>query len=263
MCWWRRGGRRSTGMSRRATISVGGSICSSGALCCSSRGVAAPGSARTTLLRDMGQALSPFNAWMFLQGLETLPLRMREHCRNAETVAKHLEAHPKVGKVIFAGLEKDPDIKARNEAHMAGGWGGLVGFELKGGADAGMAFINGLKLEDPTLAMAEANMADGAELVELGTVALPEEDRPSLRSCNRQWSQCLRERVAVRVHLLRTTREVVHSSIVLACFRVRALPAPAHEHSSQKLGAARLRRCRSADWSTGCASSWAVDQVQV
>ncbi len=102
--------------------------------------------ARTTLLRDMGQALSPFNAWMFLQGLETLPLRMREHCRNAETVAKHLEAHPKVGKVIFAGLEKDPDIKARNEAHMAGGWGGLVGFELKGGADAGMAFINGLKL---------------------------------------------------------------------------------------------------------------------
>ena len=59
--------------------------------------------ARTTLLRDMGQAMSPFNAWMFIQGLETLPLRMREHCRNAETVARHLAAHPVVSRVIFPG----------------------------------------------------------------------------------------------------------------------------------------------------------------
>jgi O-acetylhomoserine (thiol)-lyase len=102
--------------------------------------------ARTTLLRDMGQALSPFNAWMFLQGLETLPLRMREHCRNAETVAKHLAAKPGVTKVIFPGLEKDAAVKARNEAHMSGGWGGLVGFEMAGGAEQGAKFIDALKL---------------------------------------------------------------------------------------------------------------------
>jgi|TARA_R110002124_G_scaffold38253_4_gene121453 O-acetylhomoserine (thiol)-lyase len=102
--------------------------------------------ARTTVLRDMGQALSPFNAWMFLQGLETLPLRMREHCRNAETVAKHLAAKPGVTKVIFPGLEDDANIKKRNEAHMSGGWGGLVGFEMAGGAAQGAKFIDALKL---------------------------------------------------------------------------------------------------------------------
>lgn len=102
--------------------------------------------ARTTMLRDMGQAMSPFNAWMFIQGLETLPLRMREHCRNAETVAKHLAAKPGVTKVIFPGLEDDADIKKRNEAHMAGGWGGLVGFEMAGGAAQGAKFIDALKL---------------------------------------------------------------------------------------------------------------------
>ena len=102
--------------------------------------------ARTTMLRDMGQALSPFNAWTFIQGLETLPLRMREHCRNADAVARHLDAHPAVTKVIFPGLEKDVDAKARNERHMAGGWGGLVGFELAGGAEQGAKFIDALKL---------------------------------------------------------------------------------------------------------------------
>ncbi|MEQ8229987.1 MAG: PLP-dependent transferase [Rhodospirillales bacterium] len=102
--------------------------------------------ARTTMLRDMGQALSPFNAWTFIQGLETLPLRMREHCRNADAVARHLDAHPAVTKVIFPGLEKDADAKARNEQHMAGGWGGLVGFELAGGAEQGAKFIDALKL---------------------------------------------------------------------------------------------------------------------
>lgn len=102
--------------------------------------------ARTTMLRDMGQALSPFNAWTFIQGLETLPLRMREHCRNADAVARHLDAHPAVTKVIFPGLEKDADAKTRNERHMAGGWGGLVGFELAGGAEQGAKFIDALKL---------------------------------------------------------------------------------------------------------------------
>ena len=102
--------------------------------------------ARTTLLRDMGQAMSPFNAWMFIQGLETLPLRMREHCRNAETVARHLAAHPVVSRVIFPGLEKDAAIRAQGEKTMPGGWGGLVGFELTGGGASGAKFIDALKL---------------------------------------------------------------------------------------------------------------------
>ena len=102
--------------------------------------------ARVTMLRDMGQAMSPFNAWMFIQGLETLPLRMREHCRNADAVARHLEAHPSVTKVIFPGLEKDAASVTRNEKHMAGGWGGLIGFELSGGAAQGAKFIDALKL---------------------------------------------------------------------------------------------------------------------
>ena len=102
--------------------------------------------ARVTMLRDMGQALSPFNAWMFIQGLETLPLRMREHCRNGEAVAKYLEAHPKVAKVIYPGLEKDAAIRARNESAITGGWGGLIGFEVAGGAEQGAKFIDGLKL---------------------------------------------------------------------------------------------------------------------
>jgi len=78
--------------------------------------------ARVTLLRDIGAAMSPFNAFMFLQGLETLPLRMRQHCANAIGVAEFLSKHPK------------------------GGYGGLLGFELKGGRDAGRKFIDSLKM---------------------------------------------------------------------------------------------------------------------
>lgn len=102
--------------------------------------------ARVTLLRDMGQALSPFNAWMFIQGLETLPLRMREHCRNAETVARYLNEHPAVTRVIFPGLEPDLETRYRNEKVMSGGWGGLVGFELAGGAESGARFIDSLQM---------------------------------------------------------------------------------------------------------------------
>ena len=83
---------------------------------------------------------------MFIQGLETLPLRMRKHCRNGEAVAKYLEAHPKVAKVIYPGLEKDAAIRARNESAITGGWGGLIGFEVAGGAEQGAKFIDGLKL---------------------------------------------------------------------------------------------------------------------
>jgi O-acetylhomoserine (thiol)-lyase len=100
---------------------------------------------RTCLLRDLGNAMSPFNAFMFLQGLETLPLRMREHCRNTEAVANFLKNHPAVTKVIYPGFQAGEDLR-RAETYLAGGFGGLVGFELKGGRDAGRRFIDALQL---------------------------------------------------------------------------------------------------------------------
>jgi O-acetylhomoserine (thiol)-lyase len=101
--------------------------------------------ARTTLLRDVGGAMSPFNAFMFLQGMETLPLRMRAHCENASAVAAFLNDHPKVEKVIFPGL-MDGEMRARADAVMSGGYGALMGFKLAGGVDAGKKFINALEL---------------------------------------------------------------------------------------------------------------------
>src|SRR5215467_4156389 len=69
--------------------------------------------ARVVLLRDMGMCMCPFNAFQFIQGLETLPLRMREHCRNAEAVALHLQRHPAVARVIFPGLHEQPEQRRR------------------------------------------------------------------------------------------------------------------------------------------------------
>ncbi len=102
--------------------------------------------ARVTLLRDMGMAMSPFNAFQFIQGLETLPLRMREHCRNAAQVAEFLKGRKEVTKVIFAGAHTDAEQKRRAETYLKGGFGGLLGFELKGGLAAGRAFIDALKM---------------------------------------------------------------------------------------------------------------------
>ena len=101
--------------------------------------------ARCTLLRDLGAAMSPFNAFQFIQGLETLPLRMREHCRNTAAVADYLAAHPAVQKVIYPGFFEG-EAKRRAEAYMTGGFGGLVGFELKEGMEAGRRFIDALEL---------------------------------------------------------------------------------------------------------------------
>jgi O-acetylhomoserine (thiol)-lyase len=101
--------------------------------------------ARVVLLRDLGASMSPFNAFQFIQGLETLPLRMREHCRNAGEVALHLQRHPAVTRVIYAGLHEDPEQRRRATTYLKG-YGGLVGFELKGGAEAGARFIDALKL---------------------------------------------------------------------------------------------------------------------
>lgn len=102
--------------------------------------------ARVVLLRDLGACMSPFNAFQFIQGLETLPLRMREHCRNAGDVALHLQRHPAVTRVIYAGLHNDPEQNRRAMAYLKGGFGGLVGFELKGGHEAGVRFIDALKM---------------------------------------------------------------------------------------------------------------------
>jgi O-acetylhomoserine (thiol)-lyase len=102
--------------------------------------------ARVVLLRDIGSAMSPFNAFQFIQGLETLPLRMREHCRNASEVALHLQRHPAVTRVIYAGLHKDAEQRRRATAYLKGGFGGLVGFELKAGRDAGVRFIDALQM---------------------------------------------------------------------------------------------------------------------
>jgi len=101
--------------------------------------------ARVTLLRDLGAALSPFNAFQLIQGLETLPLRIREHSRNAAAVAEYLDKHPAVSKVIYPGLQTGkPFLRAKQ--YLSGGFGGLVGFELKDGLEAGKRFIDALKL---------------------------------------------------------------------------------------------------------------------
>ena len=101
--------------------------------------------ARVTLLRDIGAAISPFNAFQALQGLETLPLRIREHSRNAQAVAEFLAKHPKVTAVIHPS-QQTGEHRRRADAVLKGGYGGLVGFELKGGTDAGRKFIDSLKL---------------------------------------------------------------------------------------------------------------------
>ena len=102
--------------------------------------------ARVTLQRDYGAAMSPFNAFLFLQGLETLPLRMREHCRNAQAVANYLNDHPDITSVIYPSLHADAEQRRRADTYLNGGYGGLVGFELAGGAEAGQRFIDALEL---------------------------------------------------------------------------------------------------------------------
>ena len=100
---------------------------------------------RTTILRDLGGAMSPFNAWMFIQGLETLPLRMREHAKNAQAVAEFLAGNKKVESVTYPGLFEGAE-KEKADKYMTGGYGALIGFELPGGKEAGSKFIDSLEL---------------------------------------------------------------------------------------------------------------------
>ena len=101
--------------------------------------------ARVILLRDLGSSMSPFNAFTFIQGLETLPLRMQRHCENASEIADYLSKHDKVDKVIYPKLMNGDHLERANK-YMEKGHGALVGFELKDGVDAGKKFIDSLKL---------------------------------------------------------------------------------------------------------------------
>jgi O-acetylhomoserine (thiol)-lyase len=127
-------------------------------------GAVAPGLAyllkiRTGMLRDLGAALSPFNSWLFIQGLETLPLRARAHAANARAVARFLDGHPAVESVDYAGLPGHPDHE-RAARFFPLGPGALMAFEVKGGLAAGRRFI-----ESTTLASHVANILDAKTLV--------------------------------------------------------------------------------------------------
>ena len=114
---------------------------------------------RLTLLRDIGAALSPFNAHEFLLGLETLPLRQKRHSENALGVAHWLAKHPAVRWVVYPGLEGDPS-HANAVRYLRGGFGGLVGFGIEGGREAGGRFIDSVKLISHL-----ANIGDAKSLV--------------------------------------------------------------------------------------------------
>ncbi|MDD2239317.1 MAG: O-acetylhomoserine aminocarboxypropyltransferase/cysteine synthase [Kiritimatiellae bacterium] len=114
---------------------------------------------RLTLLRDLGAALSPFNAHQFLLGLETLPIRQQRHSQNALAVARWLQQHPRVRWVVYPGLEENPGY-ALAAKYYRQGFGGLVGFGIEGGLEAGKKFINSVKLLSHL-----ANIGDAKSLV--------------------------------------------------------------------------------------------------
>lgn len=101
--------------------------------------------ARVQLLRDLGPCLSPFNAFLFLQGLETLPLRQQKHSDNALEIARFLKGHPLVSWVNYPGLEEHPSHKLAKK-YLRSGFGALAGFGIKGGLEAGKRFINSVQL---------------------------------------------------------------------------------------------------------------------
>jgi O-acetylhomoserine (thiol)-lyase len=114
---------------------------------------------RTHWLRDLGGAMSPFNAFLFLQGLETLPLRMARHSENAMAVAKFLAGHKSVKWVNYPGLDSHPGYKLAKK-YLPSGCGAIMGFGIKGGRDAGRKFIEACKLASHL-----ANIGDAKTLV--------------------------------------------------------------------------------------------------
>jgi O-acetylhomoserine (thiol)-lyase len=115
--------------------------------------------ARTQLLRDLGPAISPLNSWLFLQGLETLALRMERHSENALRVAQFLAGHPSVSWVLYPGLSNHPQHEVARR-YFQHGYGALVGFGIKGGLEAGRRFINEVKIFSLL-----ANIGDAKSLV--------------------------------------------------------------------------------------------------
>jgi O-acetylhomoserine (thiol)-lyase len=116
--------------------------------------------ARLQAMRDMGPCISPFNAFLFLQGLETLHLRMERHSANAMAVAQFLSSHPKVAWVNYPGLPDHPCYALARKYHNERGFGAMLGFGVKGGLDAGKRFINNVKLLSHL-----ANIGDAKSLV--------------------------------------------------------------------------------------------------
>jgi O-acetylhomoserine (thiol)-lyase len=114
---------------------------------------------RVQLLRDLGPCMSPFNAFQFLQGLETLPLRQRQHSESALAIAKFLKGHPLVTWVTYPGLPEDPN-HAMAARYLKKGFGSIIGFGIKGGLEAGRKFINSVKLLSHL-----ANIGDAKSLV--------------------------------------------------------------------------------------------------
>jgi O-acetylhomoserine (thiol)-lyase len=115
--------------------------------------------ARVQLLRDIGACLSPFNAFMFLQGLETLTLRQQQHSKNALEIAQYLKSHKLVTWVTYPGLPEHPSHKTAAK-YLIGGFGGILGFGIKGGLEAGKKFIDSAKLLSHL-----ANIGDARSLV--------------------------------------------------------------------------------------------------
>ena len=115
---------------------------------------------RVQLLRDIGAALSPFNSFMFLQGLETLPLRMERHSQNAMQVARFLGEHPKVTWVNYPGLASHETYETARRYHRNGLFGAILGFGIKGGLEAGRRFIEGVEIFSHL-----ANVGDAKSLV--------------------------------------------------------------------------------------------------
>jgi O-acetylhomoserine (thiol)-lyase len=114
---------------------------------------------RAESLRDLGAALSPFNAFLFLLGLETLPLRMARHVENATEVARWLERQPGVTAVRYAGLDSSP-YRALAKKYLPNGAGAIFSFDLPGGRAAGRSFIESVKLWSHL-----ANVGDAKSLI--------------------------------------------------------------------------------------------------
>jgi O-acetylhomoserine (thiol)-lyase len=116
--------------------------------------------ARVQLLRDMGAATTPFNSWLFLQGLETLPLRLERHSQNALRIAEFLEQHPAVDWVTYPGLKSHPQHELAIKYFSHGGFGAVLGFGIKGGLEAGKQLIRHIELFSHL-----ANIGDAKSLI--------------------------------------------------------------------------------------------------